>query len=117
LACPILTHYSILEIIPPLDSCLGGHTSHCLEIYKQISDRSIYKYFKAYKKYISQQEDFSKKFEPYKWFNIYFCCYYNNTHFKMNPQQYFMKILFRLEFTPSVATKALLQINTFTAPF
>ena len=33
-----------------------------LEIYKQ-TEKSIYMYFKAHKKYISQQEDFSEKFE------------------------------------------------------
>jgi hypothetical protein len=86
-----------------------------LEIYKQSSEKSIYKYFKAHKKYISQQEDFSEKFEAYKRFDIYFCRHYNNTRFKMNPQQYSAKILeFKLEFSPSsIATKALPQSNTF----
>ena len=75
---------------------------NCLKIYKQTSEKSIYKYFKAHKKYISQQEDFSERFEAYK---HYFCHHYNNTRFRMNPQQYSAKILeFKLEFSPSTAT-------------
>jgi hypothetical protein len=89
-----------------------------LEIYKQTCEKSIYKYFKAHKKYISQQEDFSEKFEAYKRFDIYFCRHYNNTRFRMNSQQYSAKILeFKLEFSPSsIAAKALTQTNTARAP-
>jgi hypothetical protein len=91
---------------------------NCLEIYKQTSKKSIYKYFKAHKKYISQQEDFSEKFKAYKQFVIYFCHHYNNTRFQMNPQQYSVKILeFKQEFSPSsFTTKALLQANTARGP-
>jgi len=70
-----------------------------LEIIKKTSKRDIYKYFKAHKKYISQQEDFAKQFEAYKRFNIYFCRHYSNTRFKLNPQQYSAKVLeFKLKF-------------------
>src|SRR6267154_4112195 len=59
-----------------------------LEIIKKTSEKDIYKYFKAHKKYVSQQEDFAEEFEAYKRFDIYFCRHYSNTRFKMNPQQY-----------------------------
>jgi hypothetical protein len=84
-----------------------------LEIYKQTSEKSIYKYFKAHKKFISQQEDFSEKFEAYKRFDIYFCRHYNNTRFKMNSQQYSAKLLeFKLEFSPYSAVRASSQTST-----
>jgi hypothetical protein len=71
-----------------------------LEIIKKTSEKDIYKYFKAHKKYISQQEDFTEQFEAYKRFDIYFCRHYSNTRFKMNPQQYSAKILeFKLKFS------------------
>jgi hypothetical protein len=37
-----------------------------LEIIKKTSEKDIYKYFKAHKKYVSQQEDFAEEFEAYK---------------------------------------------------
>jgi hypothetical protein len=78
-----------------------------LEIIKKTSEKDIYKYFKAHKKYISQQEDFAKEFEAYKCFDIYFCRHYSNTHFKMNPQQYSATVLeYKLKFPSSFfATK------------
>jgi len=84
---------------------------NCLEIIKKTSEKDIYKYFKAPKKYVSQQEDFAEEFEAYKCFNIYFCCHYSNTCFKMNPQQYSTKVLeFKLKFpSSSFATKPLLN--------
>ena len=70
-----------------------------LEIIKRTSKKGIYIYFKAHKKYVSQQEDFSEEFEAYKCFNIYFCHYYSNTRFKMNQQQYSTKVLkFKVKF-------------------
>jgi hypothetical protein len=55
-----------------------------LEIIKRSLEKEIYKYFKAYKKFISQQQDFSKEFKTYKHFDIYLCHHNSNTHFKMN---------------------------------
>lgn len=70
-----------------------------LEIIKETSEKDIYKYFKAHKKYISQQEDFAEQFEAYKRFDIYFCRHYSNTRFKVNSQQYSAKVLeFKLKF-------------------
>ena len=70
-----------------------------LEIIKKTSEKDIYKYFKAHKQYVLQQEDFAEEFEAYKQFNIYFCRHYSNTRFKMNPQKYSAKILkFKLKF-------------------
>jgi hypothetical protein len=71
----------------------------------------FYKYFKAHKKYVSQQENFAEEFEAYKRFDIYFCRHYANTRFKMNPQQYSAKVLeFKLKFPhSSFATKPLLN--------
>jgi hypothetical protein len=78
-----------------------------LEIIKKTSEKDIYKYFKAHKKYVSQQEDFAEEFEAYKRFDIYFCRHYSNTRFKMNPQQYSATVLeFKLKFpSSSFATK------------
>jgi hypothetical protein len=73
-----------------------------LEIIKRTSEKEIYKYFKAHKKFISQQEDFSEEFEAYKHFDIYFCRHYSNTRFKMNQQQYSSKVLeFKVKFPAS----------------
>jgi hypothetical protein len=82
-----------------------------LEIIKKTSEKDIYKYFKAHKKYVSQQEDFAEEFEAYKRFDIYFCRHYSNTRFKMNPQQYSAKVLeFKLKFpSSSFAAKPLLN--------
>jgi hypothetical protein len=44
-----------------------------LVIIKRMLEKEIYKYFKAHKKFISQQKDFSREFEAYKQFDIYFC--------------------------------------------
>jgi hypothetical protein len=73
-----------------------------LEIIKKTSEKDIHKYFKAHKKYVSQQEDFAEEFEAYKHFDIHFCRHYSNTRFKMNPQQYLAKVLeFKLKFSHS----------------
>jgi hypothetical protein len=73
-----------------------------LEIIKRTSEKEIYKYFKAHKKFISQQEDFSEEFEAYKRFDIYFCRHYSNTRFKMNQQQYSFKVLeYKVKFPAS----------------
>jgi hypothetical protein len=84
-----------------------------LEIIKKTSEKDIYKYFKAHKKYVSQQEDFAKEFEAYKRFDIYFCRHYSNTRFKMNPQQYSAKVLeFKIKFpSSSFVTKPLRNLS------
>ena len=66
---------------------------------------------------ISQQEDFSKEFEAYKRFDIYFCRHYSNTRFKMNQQQYSSKVLeFKVKFPAySFATKSFSTTSTFSA--
>ena len=82
-----------------------------LEIIKKTSEKDIYKYFKAHKKYVSQQEDFAEEFEAYKHFDIYFSRHYSNTRFKMNPQQYSSKVLeFKLKFPHSFFTMKPLAI-------
>jgi len=88
-----------------------------LEIIKRTSEKEIYKYFKAHKKFISQQEDFSEEFEAYKRFDIYFCRHYSNTRFKMNQQQYSSKVLeFKVKFpASSFATKSFSTTSTFSA--
>ena len=88
-----------------------------LEIIKRTSEKEIYKYFKAHKKFISQQEDFSEEFEAYKRFDIYFCRHYSNTRFKMNQQQYSCKVLeFKVKFpASSFATKSFSTMSTFSA--
>ena len=86
-----------------------------LEIIKKTSEKDIYKYFKAHKKYISQQEDFAEEFEAYKHFNIYFCRHYSNTRFKLNPQQYSAKVLeFKLKFPSSSFLTKSLPISSVT---
>jgi hypothetical protein len=84
-----------------------------LEIIKKTSEKDIYKYFKAHKKYVSQQEDFTDEFEAYKRFDIYFCRHYSNTRFKLNPQQYSAKVLeFKLKFpSSSFTTKSLSNLS------
>jgi len=92
---------------------------NCLEIIKKTSEKDIYKYFKAHKKYISQQEDFAEEFKAYKCFDIYFCCHYSNICFKMNLQQYSTKVLeFKLKFPhSSFVTKRLLNSSiTWSVP-
>ena len=81
-------------------------TKDCKCIFKQVISTLVHR-----------EGDFSKKFEAYKQFDIYFCRHYNNTRFKMNPQQYSAKILeFKLEFSPSITAKAMPQTNTFRGP-
>jgi hypothetical protein len=73
-----------------------------LEIVKKTSEKDIYKYFKAHKKFISQQEDFTDEFEAYKRFDIWFCRHYTNTRFKLSQQQYQSKVLeFKLKYSRS----------------
>ena len=88
-----------------------------LEIIKRTSEKEIYKYFKAHKKFISQQEDFSEEFEAYKRFDIYFCRHYSNTRFKMNQQQYSSKVLeYKIKFpASSFTTKSFSTTSTFPA--
>jgi hypothetical protein len=76
-----------------------------LEIIKRTTEKGIYKYFKAHKKIISQQKDFSEEFKAYKCFDIYFCCHYSHTCFKMNRQQYSSKVLeYKVKFLASSFT-------------
>jgi len=71
-----------------------------LEIIKKTSEKDFYRYFKAHKKFVSQQEDFTDEFEAYKWFDIWFCRHYTNTRFKLSQQQYQAKVLeFKLKYS------------------
>jgi len=64
-----------------------------LIIIKKTSEKDVYKYFKSHQHSISQQEDFTEEFEAYKRFDIWFCCHYTNTCFKLTQQQYQAKVL------------------------